>query len=215
MARQPRNSYLVGSGKPGNRDIGQRIGAASGAWAAVGPPRRASPDEETREHSPAASGRFEDRRRHSFELLDLRQCRYVGPVRHLPRPAPGRPIAVRGRGSRRSLGARPFEAVPGALPRARRTPFRAGRRSARRPYDRPTDQPRLEGRHRRGRARDERDFGRADNRPLPRRAAGRISGAPHAAGAWPPGRRRTGLSRRGHARPSLACQASRRLQPKP
>ena len=52
----------------------------------------------------------------AVDLLDLRQCRYVRPVLDLPRPAPRRELAVRGRGGRGPVGARPLAALsPAAI----------------------------------------------------------------------------------------------------
>ena len=76
---------------------------------------------------------LQQRRRQALDLLDLRQCRHLRPVRDLPRPAPRRQDAVRGRGGRRPVGARPLAAVPRPLPRARRPPVGARRRAARGP----------------------------------------------------------------------------------
>ena len=81
--------------------------------------------------------------------------------------------AVRGRGRRRPVGARPRAAVHRALPRARRAALGARRRAAGRPDDRHADRARRGRRDRRGRAGDERHARRPDHRALHRRAARR------------------------------------------
>ena len=127
------------------------------------------------------------------------------------RPAPRRQDAVRGRGGRRPVGARPLAAVPRPLSRARRPPVGARRRAARGPQHRPA-------RRRASSAGGIDEVVLAMNATLEGQTTAHylaerleaLSDPPQPVGARTSGRRRARLSRRRHARPGASGTASDR-----
>ena len=124
--------YLTARGQSGNRSLSQALARLPGPRAALGAARGAAPDEEARDR--ARSRLLAALTQVADKLSTCSTCGNVDtsdPCSICTRPAPRRQDAVRGRGGRRPVGARPLAAVPRPLPRARRPAVGARRRAAR------------------------------------------------------------------------------------
>ena len=174
----------------GDRSADAGAGAVAGARPALGAPRGAAPDEEARDRAPAAAGR--PRRTSPTSSRPARSAAMSTPR------TPAR-ICRDPRRDEKMLCVVEEVADLWALDRSRLFPGRyhvlGGRLSALegvrpgRPDHRPARPPRFRGRHRRGRAGDERDARGPDHRPLCRRAPGNISYPSQPVGPWTSGRR--------------------------
>src|SRR5690348_5420482 len=115
-------------GKSGDRSIEPGPRPTPGPGPALREACGAAPDEEARDRASAAPDSAPEGFGGPDDLLDMRQCRYLGSLFDLPRSAAGREIALRGRRGCGPLGARSLAPLPGPLPCARRPPLGARRR---------------------------------------------------------------------------------------
>ena len=115
-------AVLIADGGARARRSDRAAGEVARARSALGAARGAASDQAARDVAATPCGRAHRRREPGAQVLELRQSRCRRSLLDLRRARARRPPDLRGRGRRRSVGARALGRVSRALPRARRHP---------------------------------------------------------------------------------------------